>query len=253
MLYLLIELKQNFSFFINKINFQDFIPITLSISGLLIICGANADCLRFSCRNSISISAPIGGVHPSLASKGLHSRSIQNRLRSLSNRHRKLPSQLNTLSTNLQGLCHPLRGKGFLSQGIRGPTHQGRMEYAYDFGVPIGTPVYAMQSGRVIGIQDHYADIGGKKGKAQETNFVWLEHRNGVGSAYTHLQQRFGKRTSIQLNDWVKEGQLIGYSGNSGWSTAPHLHVEVHHISTNTFGKTLPFSISSPCNSEQST
>lgn len=125
------------------------------------------------------------------------------------------------------------------------------MEYAYDLGTPIGTPVYAMQSGRVIGIQEHYVDVGGTKNQAQEANFVWLEHTKGIGSAYTHLQRNFGKKTSIRHNDWVEAGQLIGYSGNSGWSSAPHLHVEVHRITAQSFGQTLPFSISSDCGSRQ--
>ncbi len=127
------------------------------------------------------------------------------------------------------------------------------MEYAYDFSTPIGTPVYAMRSGRVIGIQEQYADVGGTKIQAQKANFVWLEHTHGIGSAYTHLQRNFGKKISIRRNDWVKAGQLIGYSGNSGWSSAPHLHVEVHRIANQSFGQTLPFSISSGCGSEKPT
>ncbi|WP_261891836.1 M23 family metallopeptidase [Acaryochloris marina] len=166
---------------------------------------------------------------------------------------RRFRSRLERLHSAIQGFCHPLRGKGYLSQGNRGPTHRGRMEYAYDFGTPIGTPVYAMQSGRVIGIQEQYADIGGTKSQAQKANFVWLKHTQGIASAYTHLQQDFSTRTSLRLNDWVKAGQLIGYSGNSGWSSAPHLHVEVHHITAQSFGQTLPFSISSDCGSEKLT
>lgn len=150
-------------------------------------------------------------------------------------------------STAMKGYCHPLQGKGFLSQGTRGNTHQGRMKYAYDFGVPIGMPVYAMQGGRVIGLRDKYPDKGGRRGNAEKFNFIWLEHSNGVRSAYIHLQQNFKKKIPIKLNDWVKTGDLIGYSGNSGWSSAPHLHVEVHSISDSGFGQTLPFEIASKC------
>lgn len=150
-------------------------------------------------------------------------------------------------STAMKGYCHPLQGKGFLSQGTRGNTHQGRMKYAYDFGVPIGMPVYAMQGGRVIGLRDKYPDKGGRRGNAEKFNFIWLEHTNGVRSAYIHLQQNFKRKIPIKLDDWVKTGDLIGYSGNSGWSSAPHLHVEVHSISDSGFGQTLPFEIASKC------
>ena len=66
-----------------------------------------------------------------------------------------------TIASPLTGFCHPLNGAGYLSQGIRGATHQGRMEYAYDLATSIGTPVYAMRAGRVIGVQDRYPDTGG--------------------------------------------------------------------------------------------
>lgn len=151
------------------------------------------------------------------------------------------------LNAAMQGFCHPLQGKGFLSQGVRGGTHKGRMEYAYDFGTPIGTPVYAMQSGRVLGVRDIYTDKGGNKSNAEKFNFVWLQHADGVGSAYIHLQKDFRKKISIKPNDWVEAGQLIGYSGNSGWSSAPHLHVEVHAIRNSWFGQTVPFVIASKC------
>lgn len=150
-------------------------------------------------------------------------------------------------TTAMYGFCHPLQGKGFLSQGTSGSTHQGRMKYAYDFGVPIGMPVYAMQSGRVIGVRDVHPDRGGRRKNAEKFNYIWLEHSNGVRSAYIHLQQNFRRKIPLKLYDWVKTGQLIGYSGNSGWSTAPHLHVEVHSISNSGFGQTLPFVINAKC------
>jgi hypothetical protein len=146
-----------------------------------------------------------------------------------------------------QGFCHPLQGKGFLSQGSRGITHQGRMEYAYDFGTPMGTPVYAMQSGRVIGVRDIYSDKGGRKNNAEKFNFIWIEHTNGLRSAYLHLQQDFRRKVPIKVNNWIKTGQLIAYSGNSGWSSAPHLHVEVHSMSHVGFGQTVPFVIAARC------
>lgn len=65
-----------------------------------------------------------------------------------------------TVTSPLRGFCHPLKGQGHLSQGIRGQTHRGRMEYAYDLATSIGTPVYAMRAGKVIAVQDKYPDTG---------------------------------------------------------------------------------------------
>jgi murein DD-endopeptidase MepM/ murein hydrolase activator NlpD len=157
-----------------------------------------------------------------------------------------------TVASPLQGFCHPLNGQGWLSQGIRGRTHQGRMEYAYDLATDIGTPVYAMRSGRVIAVQDKYPDTGGGKENIAKFNYVWVEHDGGYRSVYIHLQQGFVSNVSIKAGDWVDAGQLIGYSGNSGWSTGPHLHLEVQKPgSARQFTKTAPFSIAGKCDSGQ--
>jgi murein DD-endopeptidase MepM/ murein hydrolase activator NlpD len=154
-----------------------------------------------------------------------------------------------TLNSPLQGFCHPLWGQGWLSQGIRGVTHNGRMEYAYDYATGIGTPVYAMRVGRIISIQDRFPDRGGDKAQIHRFNHVWLEHDGGYRSAYVHLQQGFRQRVNLKVGDQVKVGQIIGYSGNSGWSSGPHLHVEVHRSEQRwRFTQTVPFAISTACN-----
>ncbi|PZD70319.1 Lysostaphin [Acaryochloris thomasi RCC1774] len=157
-----------------------------------------------------------------------------------------------TVSSPLQGFCHPLNGKGWLSQGIRGRTHRGRMEYAYDFAADIGTPVYAMRSGQVIAVRDKYPDTGGGKDRIAKFNYVLIEHDNGYRSAYIHLQQDFIDSIAIKAGDSVEAGQLIGFSGNSGWSTGPHLHLEVQRPGRRgRFTKTAPFSISGTCQDDQ--
>lgn len=157
-----------------------------------------------------------------------------------------------TVASPLRGFCHPLNGQGWLSQGIRGTTHQGRMEYAYDLAASIGTPIYAMRSGKVLAIRDKYPDIGGGKENAARYNFIWIEHDDGYRSIYVHLQQGFRNKVNLRAGDHVEAGQLIGYSGNSGWSSGPHLHVEVQTPSRRQhFTKTVPFAISKSCNGEQ--
>lgn len=157
-----------------------------------------------------------------------------------------------SVSSPLRGFCHPLNGQGWLSQGIRGRTHQGRMEFAYDLATSIGTPVYAMRAGKVIAVQDKYPDTGGGKENIARFNYVWIEHEEGYRSVYVHLQQGFRQKVSIKAGDQVEAGQLIGYSGNSGWSTGPHLHVEVQKPSRRRkFTKTVPFAIAGACHNNQ--
>lgn len=218
---------------------------TATLVSLSLACGLGSGCSLLSVRPAPSM--PEGGAFPD--SPITMPSLLINRLgvKQWFDNRRGTHPLTDLPSTAMKGYCHPLQGKGFLSQGTRGNTHQGRMKYAYDFGVPIGMPVYAMQGGRVIGLRDKYPDKGGRRRNAEKFNFIWLEHSNGVRSAYIHLQQNFKKKIPIKLNDWVRTGDLIGYSGNSGWSSAPHLHVEVHSISESGFGQTLPFEIVSKC------
>ena len=153
-----------------------------------------------------------------------------------------------TVASPLTGFCHPLNGLGYLSQGIRGTTHRGRMEYAYDLAASIGTPVYAMRAGRVIGVQDRYPDTGGGAENISKFNYVLVEHDGGYRSAYLHLQQGFRGQVQVKAGDTVEIGQLIGYSGNSGWSSGPHLHVELQEPgNAYSFGQTVPFAIAGAC------
>lgn len=156
-----------------------------------------------------------------------------------------------SVASPLQGFCHPLNGAGYLSQGIRGITHRGRMEYAYDIATGIGTPLYAMRAGRVIGLQDKYPDTGGGPDKISKFNYIMLEHDGGYRSAYMHLQQGFRSKINIKAGDRVEAGQLMGYTGNSGWSTGPHLHLEIQKPGpAYSFTKTVPFAIAGTCDSQ---
>jgi murein DD-endopeptidase MepM/ murein hydrolase activator NlpD len=122
------------------------------------------------------------------------------------------------------------------------------MEYAYDLKTNIGTPVYAMGAGRVISVEDRYPDTGGGAEKMTQFNYVLIEHEGGYRSAYLHLQQGFQGKIKLAANDTIERGQLIGYSGNSGWSSGPHLHVEVQEPGEPfTFAQTVPFAIAGAC------
>ncbi|PSB04472.1 hypothetical protein C7B64_03800 [Merismopedia glauca CCAP 1448/3] len=131
-----------------------------------------------------------------------------------------------------------------MSQSYNGTTHRGRMSYARDIAAAIGTPVFAMRSGTVVGIEDRFPDTGGGRENMTKFNYVWIEHDGGYRSAYLHLKQGFTSSINIKVGDRIRGGQLIGFSGNSGWSSGPHLHVEVHKYEDNhNFGQTVPFNL----------
>lgn len=84
--------------------------------------------------------------------------------------------------------------------------------YALDFALPEGTPVLAACSGRVMQLRD---------GNDGEANFIRLLHADGSMSLYAHLQ---AGGVLVRVGQQVQAGQRIGLSGNTGNSSAPHLH-----------------------------
>ena len=86
-------------------------------------------------------------------------------------------------------------------------THRGA-----DFGAPQGTPVKAINSGRVILARGLFYD----------GNMVTIDHGQGMLSLYLHLS-----KTNVKEGDIVNAGQTIGASGSTGRSSGPHLHLQV--------------------------
>jgi murein DD-endopeptidase MepM/ murein hydrolase activator NlpD len=110
-----------------------------------------------------------------------------------------------------------------LSQGIDGgPTHQGIHRYSFDFELPIGTPVLAARDGVVFQVQDGYgegdAGVSGERG-----NVVVIWHADGTFGLYGHLREGVCAREG----EAVRAGDFLGWSGNSGYTTGPHLHFGV--------------------------
>lgn len=88
-----------------------------------------------------------------------------------------------------------------------------------DFGVPLGTKIFAPLSGtvRAVGNTDTVA------GCYSWGKWILLDHANGLSTLYAHLS-----RQAVSVGDSVKTGEVIAYSGNSGYSTGPHLHFTVY-------------------------
>lgn len=98
---------------------------------------------------------------------------------------------------------HPVLGKMKLHGGA-------------DLRAAIGTPVFATADGVVEWAGMHESGLG---------RMVKLSHNFGFSTVYGHLD-----KTTISVGDYVRQGDVIGYSGNTGLSSAPHLHYEVRHL-----------------------
>jgi murein DD-endopeptidase MepM/ murein hydrolase activator NlpD len=104
-----------------------------------------------------------------------------------------------------------------------------RAHRGVDFAAPIGTPVHAASSGRVI--------ISGQQGGYG--NVVIVQHAGGRSTVYAHLS-RFA--TGVKRGSHVDQGEVIGYVGMTGWATGPHLHYEfrVDNVQVNPLTIALP-------------
>jgi len=76
-----------------------------------------------------------------------------------------------------------------------------------------GDPVVATADGQIVTI-DYSDDFG---------NYIIIKHKHGYYTRYAHLQS-----TRVRIGQRVQQGEVIGYIGNTGLSTGPHLHYEVH-------------------------
>ncbi|WP_024791126.1 peptidoglycan DD-metalloendopeptidase family protein [Lebetimonas sp. JS032] len=94
--------------------------------------------------------------------------------------------------------------------------HKWRMHDGVDFVNKIGTPIHSVADGKII-----YKGWIRGYGRSVE-----IRHKNGYMTLYAHLH---GWPKGIYVGKWVKQGTVIGYLGNSGLSTGPHLHFGVMH------------------------
>lgn len=95
------------------------------------------------------------------------------------------------------------------------PIHRSwRSHNGTDFAAPKGTPIMASSDGKVsfVGTQRGYG------------NTIIIQHRDQYSSLYAHLN---GFTKGLSKGQQIRQGQIIGYVGMTGWATGPHLHYEI--------------------------
>ena len=93
-----------------------------------------------------------------------------------------------------------------------------KFHYGMDFTSPVGTDVYATGDGVVKDVVNSNVGYG---------KYIEIDHGYGYTTLYAHLND-----FNVRKGQKVKRGEVIGYVGNTGTSTAPHLHYEVHRNGT---------------------
>jgi len=103
------------------------------------------------------------------------------------------------------------------TQFAQSGAYNGSGHNGVDMGTPTGTKIRAALSGTVTAWGN--TDFGGCSSYGK---WILLKHANGLSTLYAHLSL-----ISVQKGQSVSTGDVIGYSGNTGYSTGPHLHFSV--------------------------
>jgi murein DD-endopeptidase MepM/ murein hydrolase activator NlpD len=112
-----------------------------------------------------------------------------------------------------------------LTQGFNGRfTHFDDNQYALDFDLDIGTEVYAARSGVVVEVKEDSNTGGPGAQYGRYANYILIMHDDGTFGNYVHLRQNGAE---VEPGQEVEAGEFIGYSGNTGRSSGPHLHFDV--------------------------
>jgi murein DD-endopeptidase MepM/ murein hydrolase activator NlpD len=106
-------------------------------------------------------------------------------------------------------------------------SHRGAEYFTVDFGMPEGTQVYSAREGTVIATEDRFDMSCWAADCDHYANFVEILHRDGTIGKYFHLQQG---SVLVQPGQQVGRGQAVARSGDTGYTTVPHLHFGVYRI-----------------------
>jgi hypothetical protein len=112
-------------------------------------------------------------------------------------------------------------------------------EEAWDWAMPEGTPVLAAREGVVVATRSDCSLGAVDEALKSDANDVIIRHGDGTFAEYQHLREG---GVLVKLGARVAAGQPIGESGNTGYTSRPHLHFSVFHTIDGTLRRTLPVS-----------
>ena len=112
-----------------------------------------------------------------------------------------------------------------VTQGNGGSTsHTGKEQYAWDFGLPVGTPVVAAAAGTISRMREDSEKGGCSSDYGNDGNYVVIDHGDGSTALYLHLMTDSVPR---EVGDRVEAGDMIGRVGMTGYTCGAHLHFQV--------------------------
>ena len=140
----------------------------------------------------------------------------------------------------------PLQQRNFrIDQGFGGSFshNDAQNRYAVDFAADTGTPVLAARDGVVMQVENDFAKAGlNRERYGGRANFIRILHDDGTMALYAHLRE---EGALVRVGQRVRVGQQIGLSGNTGFTTGPHLHFVIQ-VNRGMKLESLPFRMRGP-------
>ena len=156
-----------------------------------------------------------------------------------------LPGDPNARPRDFEYLL-PLQQSSFrIDQGFGGSFshNDAQNRYAVDFACDIGTPVLAAREGIVMQVESDFEKAGLNREKyGGRANFIRILHDDGTMALYAHLRE---EGALVRVGQRVRAGQQIGLSGNTGFTTGPHLHFVIQ-VNRGMKLESLPFHMRGP-------
>ncbi len=107
------------------------------------------------------------------------------------------------------------------------PAHFGPYCHAIDYLMPDGSKILAPKEGFVVEVKDSSNRGGPSQEFENDLNYITISHGNNEFSQLCHIKH---KGALVRVNQPVSRGQLIAYTGSTGWTYEPHLHLMVFKL-----------------------
>lgn len=159
--------------------------------------------------------------------------AYQKQLDELENKQAAIGKEMEELETSLRATFDsnvlPSKRSGVLAYPVLNPVvtqeygatafaqraYKTQFHNGIDFKAAIGDPIVTADAGTVLAVGDN--------GRTQYGKYVVVKHTNNLATLYAHLS-----KPVVAKGDYIKVGQIVGYAGNTGYVTGPHLHFTVY-------------------------
>jgi murein DD-endopeptidase MepM/ murein hydrolase activator NlpD len=122
-------------------------------------------------------------------------------------------------------------------------SHTGFAQYAWDFGMPLGTAIKAVRGGTVAWIRIDSQVGGCSRTFVDDSNYVVIDHGDGTAGLYLHVE---ANSSPVRLGDTVEAGETIARVGQTGWTCGPHLHFQVQQLCGSWWCQSMPSEFEGP-------